>query len=120
MNTPAKVATGLAAISPLPIAVLFIAGFILIVQQNPEDLFKFVTEHELLVSLFNLGFTAYFGLIHVFFIVHSARNPNMGAMRVTWIVCIIIFGAFAFPFYWYHYIWNDGRQTTSSGPLGLN
>lgn len=99
-------------------AVIF-AYFIYTVENLPDNIDTYYDEHWLFILLFNLTMPVYFGALHIFYIVHAARNTKTGPMHTTWIVCIILFGVFAMPFYWYHYIWNEGRETGSSGPLQL-
>lgn len=79
-----------------------------------------VQSYYLVIALANVGFTIFFGLLHVFYIVHAARNPNLEAMRVTWIIGLVIFGFLVMPFYWFHHIWRDDTPTGRSGPLGIN
>jgi hypothetical protein len=75
-----------------------------------------------ILNLFCLLFTAFFTAVWIFFIVHAAQNPNLEltGMRTTWIVAIIILGAWVMPFYWFHHIWRDAVELPRSGVLGLN
>lgn len=120
MSKKVKILIGVLSISPFIVFAAMIYGFISTISRHSHDLPQFFFDHELSIYLLNITFTIYFAAIHIFFIYMVARNKRLGSMYSTWILLTVLFGAFVFPFYWYHYIWNEGFGTTRSTPLGLN
>jgi hypothetical protein len=120
MTKPVKILLLLATLSPFALVFLFIASFIYLINTlPPKEIEPFFNDHAIVVSLLNLLVTAFFGAIWVFYIVHAARNPNIPAMRVTWIIALVILGPWVMPFYWYHHIWREGVAKPVRGSLGL-
>lgn len=121
MKTSTKIILGLLGISPFPIIIAMFAGFFYIVQANPtaEEMNEFFKTNAIWIFLFNILGTLYFGAVHVIYIVLAARKPDLEAMRVTWIIALLVLGPFAMPFYWYHHIWHDGWEKPPRGSLGL-
>jgi hypothetical protein len=119
MKTSTKIALLLGGLAPFPFAILMFAGIFYLIQDDPRNVMLFFNEHLLAVMIFNLFFTLFFGAVHIIYIILAARNPNLEAMRVTWIVALVILGALAMPFYWYYHIWRDDAPRPATGRLGL-
>lgn len=52
--------------------------------------------------------TAIAGAVLLYFIIHLARIRTMnGPTKMGWMVFMVVFGAFAFPYFWYSEIRNE-------------
>lgn len=124
ISKPVKILLGLATLSPFVFVVALFGSFFFIISNAPKQPREFEEFFSIYGAIFNLVcflFTAVFSALWVFFIVHAARNPNLDTMRTTWLVVLIVLGGWAMPFYWFHYIWRDGKtEPRTGGPLGLS
>jgi len=120
MSKPVKLLLLLATLAPFAFFFLFFASVIYAISTlPPKEIESFLNDQAIIFVLINLLVTIFFGAIHVFYIVHAARNPNIPDMRVTWIISLVILGTLVMPFYWFHHIWREGAAKPVRGSLGL-
>lgn len=121
MTKPINLLLLIGTLAPFAAFLIFFIWMLgVLLNLPPEQIETALQSYYLVITLANIGFTIVFGLLHVFYIVHAAKNPNLEAMRVTWIIGLVILGFFVMPFYWFHHIWRDDTPSGSSGPLGIN
>lgn len=119
MKTPVKIVLGLGGIAPIPFFALMCGLFIYVIVRYENPGAQVLMDNAVFINLFFLVFGLIFTAVQIIYIIHAAKNPNIEAMRVTWILCLILLGPFAMPFYWYHHIWPEGRHNPASQPLEL-
>ena len=69
-----------------------------------ESWFDAVFVVHLITMLFIIGLLA-------FYVVHLFKNEAMASdRRVLWAIVLFMGNAFAFPVYWYLYIWQSARR----------
>jgi hypothetical protein len=74
---------------------------------RPDTLFEMLFVIHLATMLVMIGLLA-------FYIVHVFKNQALqGDRRVLWAIVLFMGNLFAFPVYWYLYVWHEPRQAAA-------
>jgi len=94
---------------PIFMAYVFYMGLSLDSQQSgmPTSFFLVVPVHLLtMVSIIGL---------QIYYVLHVIRGDLEQNQKALWVILLMFFNMFAFPFYWYKFLWKE-KQPESAHP----
>src|SRR4030095_3858561 len=103
LSTPLKIVLGVSTISPFVFVAVLVSTFIYLIKSAPDTGPDQQIEHFMryagIINLTGFGFMLFFLALQIFFIIHAANNRHieMRGTRTTWLVTIILFGAWVMP-----------------------
>lgn len=111
MNRFGKLLFGFVSILPILITALFFGVAVSVFQGYGEDLIRvlilYLLEHQAVLVLLNpIMLLLSYGPV-ILFIIHAAKNLNLGDRKAVWIVFMLLCGGFALPIYWFMFIWQE-------------
>jgi hypothetical protein len=117
MTRSAKIALGVATVWPFVWFAIFIAGAIAMMftlsmnkgAEPPPALFFSIIGAHVLTMLLIFALTIFF----VVYLFKTDRVPQ--DKKALWAVVIFFGNVFAFPVFWYLYIWRDEASTVAAG-----
>jgi hypothetical protein len=110
MKKSAKITLGVASVLPFAYLVSFPIFMFSMVRSaethkgGPPEYFPLFFSIHITTMLFIFGLT-------IFYIVNVFSNERVPAeKKVLWMVVLFLANVFAFPFYWYFYIWSKPKE----------